>query len=96
MNGSVIFLYRECYYREPTSDVLCRNTKYVDRIDYGVQIQLRFCIVDSTSKQPDCFPSAIAVKVNNMIAQLPVRLRRWPLVTYVFRIEFGMFQVDLH
>jgi hypothetical protein len=51
---------------------VCRNTRFADRIDYGVQIQLRFCVVDSSAKQPDCFPSSVGVKVNNMMAQLPV------------------------
>lgn len=52
--------------------LVCRNTRYCDRMDYGVQIQLRFCVVDASTKQPDCFPASIGVKVNNMMAQLPV------------------------
>lgn len=48
-----------------------------DRVDYTVQLQLRFCLYDNSSRQPDCFPSGIAVKVNGMAAQLPVRIRNF-------------------
>jgi len=49
-----------------------RDVRYVDRVEYNVQVQLRFCLIDSSCRQPDCFPSSINVKVNNMPATLPV------------------------
>lgn len=42
-----------------------------DRVDYTVQLQLRFCLCDNSCRQPDCFPSGVGVKVNSMAAQLP-------------------------
>ena len=44
-----------------------------DRIGHTVvQIQLRFCIRDTSSRQSDKFPSRVVVKVNNDTASLPV------------------------
>lgn len=60
-----------------------RNTQFADRVDYGVQIQLRFCLTDSSTKQPDCFPANITVKVNNMVAQLPVSTKFTSSVAFV-------------
>jgi len=54
----------------------CRDARFADRLEYNVQVQLRFCVVDSSCRQPDCFPSGIGVKVNNMPATLPVRRLR--------------------
>ena len=50
-----------------------RDMRYVDCVEYNVQVQLRFCVVDSSCRQPDCFPLAVGVRVNNMPATLPVR-----------------------
>ena len=52
--------------------LLYRDMRFVDRVEFSVQVQLRFCLVDSSCRQPDCFPSSIGVKVNNMPATLPV------------------------
>lgn len=43
-----------------------------NKLEYNVQVQLRFCLVDSTTRQPDAFPSNITVKVNGVLAALPV------------------------
>jgi hypothetical protein len=72
-----------------------RNTRYVDRVDYGVQIQLRFCIVDSSCKQPDCFPSTVGVKVNNMMAQLPVKKFSHFTFGCLFIYNLLIFFIDL-
>ena len=52
--------------------VFVRDTRFIDRVEYNVQVQLRFCVIDSTCRQLDCFPANINVKINNMMATLPV------------------------
>jgi hypothetical protein len=39
---------------------------------YGTQVQLRFCLLETSCEQEDCFPSGICVKVNGKMATLPV------------------------
>ena len=39
-----------------------------------MQIQLRFCLLETTCEQKDEFPPSICVRVNNKIAPLPVRV----------------------
>lgn len=43
----------------------------ISKIQYGIQIQLRFCAVDTSEEQDDAFPPGLIVKVNSRIIQLP-------------------------
>jgi len=65
----------------------CRDLRQADRVEYNVQVQLRFCLVDSSCRQPDCFPAAVFVKVNNMPAPLPVCHRYW-----IQRVDEGLVE----
>ena len=51
-----------------------------NRVDFRVQIQMRFCVLDVSTRQPDCFPNTICAKVNGVVAQLPVSV-----------LSFGLF-----
>lgn len=37
-----------------------------------LQIQMRFCLQETSCEQEDCFPPSIAVKVNGKLCPLPV------------------------
>ena len=55
----------DCFeYREMTSDVI---------EEYFVQIQLRFCLMETSCEQKDEFPPSINVRANNKMVTLPVR-----------------------
>ncbi|KAH9518349.1 E3 SUMO-protein ligase pias1 [Bulinus truncatus] len=41
------------------------------KLEYTVQVQLRFCLLETTCEQADTFPSQIQVRVNNKPATLP-------------------------
>ncbi|ESN94774.1 hypothetical protein HELRODRAFT_180112 [Helobdella robusta] len=42
-----------------------------NKVDFRVQVQMRFCVLDVSARQPDCFPTTICVKVNGAVAALP-------------------------
>ncbi|XP_043501148.1 E3 SUMO-protein ligase PIAS2 isoform X3 [Polistes fuscatus] len=46
----------------------CRNGS---KMDYMVQVQMRFCLQETSCEQEDYFPPNISVKVNGKICQLP-------------------------
>uniref|UniRef100_A0A336MU77 CSON007116 protein n=1 Tax=Culicoides sonorensis TaxID=179676 RepID=A0A336MU77_CULSO len=48
-----------------------RDIRNLNKIEYVIQVQLRFCQLDTTQEQEDCFPSNVVVKVNNKVCQLP-------------------------
>ena len=52
----------------------CRELSPAGIEEYSVQIQLRFCLLETTCEQKDEFPPSICVRVNNKIAPLPVRV----------------------
>jgi len=37
-----------------------------------VQVQMRFCLLETSCEQDDCFPPGICVKVNGKMCPLPV------------------------
>ncbi|KAL1513790.1 hypothetical protein ABEB36_003151 [Hypothenemus hampei] len=41
------------------------------KCDYIKQVQLRFCLLETTCEQEDCFPPQVIVKVNNKLCPLP-------------------------
>ncbi|XP_071964420.1 E3 SUMO-protein ligase PIAS2-like [Antedon mediterranea] len=44
------------------------------RIEYAVQVQLRFCLAETSCEQDDKFPGSVCVKVNNKLCPLPAFL----------------------
>ncbi|KAK2175977.1 hypothetical protein NP493_692g05011 [Ridgeia piscesae] len=41
------------------------------RVEYTVQVQLRFCLLETSCSQDDNFPPSICVRINNKMAPLP-------------------------
>ncbi|XP_022237384.1 E3 SUMO-protein ligase PIAS2-like isoform X2 [Limulus polyphemus] len=39
--------------------------------DYGIQVQMRFCLLETTCEQEDNFPPSICVRVNSKMCSLP-------------------------
>lgn len=52
--------------------ICCRDIRNSAKIEHVIQVQLRFCLLDTTCEQEDQFPPNISVKVNNKICALPV------------------------
>lgn len=42
------------------------------KCDYIKQVQMRFCLLETTCEQEDYFPPNVIVKVNNKLCPLPV------------------------
>lgn len=42
------------------------------KCDYIKQVQMRFCLLETTCEQDDYFPPNVIVKVNNKLCPLPV------------------------
>ncbi|KAL0281288.1 UNVERIFIED_CONTAM: hypothetical protein PYX00_002321 [Menopon gallinae] len=57
--------------QQATAIGLSRDLRSGSKADYSVQGQLRFCLLETTSEQEDCFPPGIMVKINNKVCQLP-------------------------
>ena len=55
--------------------IYCRDIRPQSRGDYGVQIQLRFCLLETSCEQEDNFPPSICVRVNGKMATLPVSIK---------------------
>ena len=51
---------------------MSRDLRPQAKIEYTVQVQMRFCLIDTTKEQDDCFPNSICVRVNGKMAPLPV------------------------
>ncbi|XP_063225083.1 E3 SUMO-protein ligase PIAS3-like isoform X1 [Bacillus rossius redtenbacheri] len=51
-----------------------RDTRPGSKLDYLNQVQVRFCLLDTTTEQDDCFPSGIALKVNGKTCTLPAAI----------------------
>ena len=51
---------------------MSRDLRPQAKIEYTVQVQMRFCLIDTAKEQDDCFPNSICVRVNGKMAPLPV------------------------
>lgn len=51
-----------------------RDIRNSSKIEHAIQVQLRFCLVETSCDQEDCFPPNVNVKVNNKLCQLPVSI----------------------
>lgn len=49
-----------------------RDIRNSSKIEHAIQVQLRFCLLETSCDQEDCFPPNVSVKVNNKLCQLPV------------------------
>ncbi|XP_044744870.1 E3 SUMO-protein ligase PIAS2 isoform X2 [Coccinella septempunctata] len=57
--------------QQATDIAVSRDIRPGVKIDYVKQVQMRFCLLETTCEQEDFFPPSIAVKVNNKHTQLP-------------------------
>ncbi|XP_050743172.1 E3 SUMO-protein ligase PIAS1 isoform X3 [Drosophila biarmipes] len=48
-----------------------RDIRNSSKVEHAIQVQLRFCLVETSCDQEDCFPPNVNVKVNNKLCQLP-------------------------
>lgn len=51
------------------------------KCDYVKQVQMRFCLLETTCEQEDYFPPNVIVKVNNKLCPLPVSFTRHLVIT---------------
>lgn len=57
---------------QQSSDIASsRDCRQGSKMDYTVQVQMRFCLQETSCEQEDYFPPNIAVKVNGKICPLP-------------------------
>ncbi|CAK9822377.1 E3 SUMO-protein ligase PIAS3 [Anthophora retusa] len=57
--------------QQSTDVASSRDCRAGSKMDYMVQIQMRFCLQETSCEQEDCFPPSIAVKVNGKLCPLP-------------------------
>lgn len=72
------------------------------KYDYSVQVQLRFCLLETSCEQEDNFPPSICVKVNSKMCPLPVSqilfVRNFLTQFYyfVYRIHYLLINLALN
>ncbi|XP_030766275.1 E3 SUMO-protein ligase PIAS2 isoform X3 [Sitophilus oryzae] len=57
--------------QQATDIAISRDIRPGVKCDYIKQVQLRFCLLETTCEQEDCFPPQVMVKVNNKLCPLP-------------------------
>uniref|UniRef100_A0AAR5PG96 SP-RING-type domain-containing protein n=1 Tax=Dendroctonus ponderosae TaxID=77166 RepID=A0AAR5PG96_DENPD len=57
--------------QQATDIATSRDIRPGVKCDYINQVQLRFCLLETTCEQEDCFPPQVIVKVNNKLCPLP-------------------------
>ncbi|XP_053984379.1 E3 SUMO-protein ligase PIAS2 isoform X2 [Hylaeus anthracinus] len=57
--------------QQSTDIASSRDCRAGSKMDYTVQVQMRFCLQETSCEQEDCFPPSIAVKVNGKLCPLP-------------------------
>ena len=57
--------------QQATDIASSRDARPGSKIDYVNQIQIRFCLLETSCEQEDNFPSSLAVKVNTKMVTLP-------------------------
>ncbi|XP_022913975.1 E3 SUMO-protein ligase PIAS2 isoform X2 [Onthophagus taurus] len=48
-----------------------RDVRHGSKCEYTKQVQMRFCLLETTCEQEDFFPPSVVVKVNNKLCPLP-------------------------
>lgn len=51
-----------------------RDMRNPTKPEYLIQVQLRFCLLETTCEQDDYFPPNVQLKVNGKMCQLPVSI----------------------
>lgn len=51
-----------------------RDIRNNNKIEHIIQVQLRFCLLETSCEQDDNFPPSVVVKVNNKLCALPVSI----------------------
>jgi len=83
--------------------LVCLEITCISALHCVVQVQMRFCLLETSCEQDDCFPPGICVKVNGKMCPLPVSnkycyckgqdLEDTTVLLYYIRIEICyMFQ----
>lgn len=52
-----------------------RDIRNGSKIEHTIQVQLRFCLLETSCEQEDYFPPNVTVKVNNKLCNLPVSIK---------------------
>lgn len=69
-----------------------RDIRNGSKHEYTVQVQLRFCLMETSCEQEDCFPPNVIVKVNNKMCPLPVSFNVNNFIVKIFsRFVFNIF-----
>ena len=66
---------------QATEVAISRDIRHGTKCEYSVQVQMRFCQLETTCEQEDFFPPNVVVKVNNKLCPLPV----CPKIFHVFK-----------
>lgn len=79
--------------QQATELAVNRDIRNPNKIEHIIQVQLRFCQLDTTAEQEDCFPPNVIVKVNNKPCQLPVSHFRFDLIMCV-DLQYFSFRIE--
>lgn len=60
--------------QQATDIALNRDIRNPAKVEHVIQVQLRFCLLETSCEQEDYFPPNVQVKVNGKMCQLPVSL----------------------
>lgn len=64
---------------QATEVAISRDIRHGTKCEYSVQVQMRFCQLETTCEQEDFFPPNVVVKVNNKLCPLPVSFKTFQL-----------------
>ncbi|XP_046403040.1 E3 SUMO-protein ligase PIAS3 isoform X2 [Ischnura elegans] len=57
--------------QQATDVASCRDLLPGSKVDYVIQVQMRFCLLETSCEQDDAFPPGINLKVNGKLCPLP-------------------------
>jgi PINIT domain len=60
--------------QQATDIAMNRDLRNQSKPEYLIQVQLRFCLLETTCEQEDYFPPNVQLKVNGKMCQLPVSI----------------------
>lgn len=63
--------------QQATDIAMNRDLRNQSKPEYLIQVQLRFCLLETTCEQEDYFPPNVQLKVNGKMCQLPVSWEKW-------------------
>lgn len=73
--------------------VLCigSDIRNAQKVEHVIQVQLRFCMLETSCEQEDYFPPNVVVKVNNKMCPLPVSI-----ILECFLCVFSIIDITSH